>query len=233
MTRLKFLPIVFLFVFHTLTAQVHLGLNGGFHFSQANQSNFYYSNAVSRPTHTFGAVLDIPLTRNLSVLLNPTYIEKETSASPFHTLVFSPTISFNLSYLELPLLVKYSVGNKLKPYILFGPTLGINLSSSLGAEIQGLPFAQIELEADANDLVDDLEYSLELGGGLMYQIDEFLDLSFEARYSHGLNNIIKSGRINGEFADEILGGNILNHAVYKSKGFSINLGFTFPVHISE
>ena len=210
-------------------AQVQIGLAGGVNFSGADQSNFYYSRAFSSTGYAFGGILDCPITEHLSFLIEPTYVEKGTYAQPVSYRGNVPTLSFDLSYLQIPVLLKYSVGKDLKPYLLLGPSLGFNLSSDVGAEISGPWFGQLEVTADAGNMVRDVEYSVEFGGGVSYQLDEILTVFAEARYARAISNTLKHGRFLVSVADEVVGAEIPNNAIYKNKGFIVMVGFTLPL----
>jgi hypothetical protein len=218
-----------LFLVQLSTAQVRVGLVGGLNFSEADQSSFYYSRASSTMGYAIGGVLDYPLTKNLSLLIEPTYSEKGTSAQPISCQDNVSKVSFDLSYLEVPLLLKYSVGKDLRPYLLLGSTLGFNLSSNLGAEIRGPWFGQLEIETSAGSFVRELECSVEFGGGLSYQLDEYLALFVEARYAHAISNTVRHGMVLVSLPDETIGGEVQNNAIYRNKGFKIMAGFTFPL----
>ena len=210
-------------------AQVQIGLTGGVNFSGADQNNFYYSRAISTTGYAFGGVLDCPVTEHLSFLIEPSYVEKGTYAQPFSYRGTVPRLSFDLSYLQLPLLLKYSVGKDLKPYLLLGPSLGFNLSSDVGAEISGPWFGQLEVMANAGSVMRDVECSVEFGGGLSYQLDDILTVFVEARYARSLSNALKQGRFIVSVANEMAAAEIENNASYRNKGFIVMVGFTLPL----
>ncbi len=233
MKPIGFFIVAVLLVAHSSQAQVSIGLLGGLHFSQADQSRFYNANAAFRTNYALGGLVEYAFTENLSLLAEPTYLEKGTSAQPIALQGMAPRIHFDLSYVEFPLFLKYSVGHELRPYILFGPAVGINLSSRLRGELAVPGLGQLEIEASADGIVKEVEYSLEVGGGLSYQIDGIVSLFFEARYSHGLNNIVRNGSITVGFLDDISEVQPLNDPIYRNKGFTIMAGFCFPLQISE
>ena len=210
-------------------AQVHIGLSGGVNFSGADQSSFYYSRAFSTTGYDIGGILDCPITEHLSFLIEPTYVEKGTYAQPISFRGNVPKLSFDLSYFQMPVLLKFSAGKDLKPYLLLGPSLGINLSSNVGAEISGPWFGQLEVMASAGNMVRDVECSIEFGGGLSYQVDEILTLFAEARYARAINNTLKQGRLSVSVTNEMVEAGLPNNAVYRNKGFIVMAGFTLPL----
>jgi opacity protein-like surface antigen len=218
---------------HGSPAQMRIGLTGGLHFSEAEQTRFYNARASSSTKYALAGILEYSFSRNLSLLVEPTYLEKGTSAEPLSFGGAAARLSLDLSYLEVPLLVKYSVGGHLRPYVFMGPAVGINLSSRLRADVRAFGLGQLEVETSARDIVRDFEYSLQIGGGLSYQVDEIIALFFEARYSYGINNIARNAKITATFLDEIAEGQLENDPVYRNKGFRIMFGFTFPLRIGE
>jgi len=217
-----------LLIVEIATGQARIGLAGGVNISGAEQSNFYYSRAYSTIGYVIGGIVDWPVSQNLSLLVEPTYVEKGTYAQPFSYAGIVPKVSFDLSYLELPVLLKYSVGKDLKPYLLAGPSFGINLSSSVGAQVKGPWFGQLEVMANASSVVKNVECSLEFGGGLSYQIDELMVLFFEARYSRSVTNTMNEGTFVMSLADETIGVEV-GKADYKNKGIILLFGFTLPL----
>ena len=229
MKRFGFFTAALLFCAQVSLSQVRVGLTGGLNFSEADQSSFYYSKASSSTGYIIGGVLDYPVTKNLSLLIEPTYSEKGTSSQPIHYQNNISKVTFDLSYFEVPVLLKYSVGRDVRPYLLLGSTFGFNLSSNLGAEIRGPWFGQLEVETGAGNAVRDLECSVEFGGGVSFQLDEYLALFIEARYAHALSNTIRHGMIIVSVADESTSGEGPGNAYYRNKGLKLMAGFTFPL----
>jgi hypothetical protein len=210
-------------------AQVRVGLTGGLNISQADQSSFYYSRASSTTGIVIGGVLDCPITKNLSLLVEPTYSEKGTTAQPVLYQDDVSKVNFDLSYFEVPLLLKYSVGKDIRPYLLVGTTFGFNLSSNVGAEVRGPWFGQLEIETGAGNAVRDLECSVEFGGGVSCQLDEYLALFVEARYAHAVTNALRHETALVSLPEESVGYEMQHGAVYRNKGFKLMAGFTFPL----
>jgi opacity protein-like surface antigen len=209
--------------------QARLGLAAGVNVSTAYQSTFTVITSTSTTSFALGGILDIPVTKRWSILIEPAYLEKGTSTEPVNVQGYSSRMSLDLSYLELPILMKYSVGKDLKPYIVFGPSLGFNLSSSVGAEISGPWFGQLEVIAGAHDMVRTVECSFEFGGGISYQLDEMLSVFVEGRYSHALTNALRQGGVTVSVLDLSVTAGGLNNANYKNRGFVFMFGFTLPL----
>lgn len=90
-------------------------------------------------------------------------------------------VAFNLSYLEVPVLVKLMIQTPggVKPSLFVGPSISFKLSAKLKTEALG--------DTTEEDLSDDMEntgFGLIIGGGL-----DFGKLSFDLRYNLGLTSI--------------------------------------------
>jgi opacity protein-like surface antigen len=220
-----------LLISHMSPAQIRVGLMGGLLVSGAEQDRFYNAKAASSTKYALGGMVEYAFTKNLSLLAEPTYVEKGTSAQPLSLEGMVATIHFDLSYLELPLLIKYSAGHDLRPHIVIGPAVGINLSSRLRGEF-GIPeLGQLEVETSAEDIVNNVEYSLEVGGGLSYQIDESVILFLEARYSYGLSNVTRNGKFTASVLDESAEVPLNIDPVYRNRAYRILFGFSFPLRV--
>lgn len=218
-----------LLLVHISPAQIRIGLAGGVNFSGADQRNFYGSQASSTTGYAIGGILDYPITKKFSLLIEPTYVEKGTYAQPGDYRDIVPRVYFDLSYLELPVLLKYSVGNDLRPYLVLGPSLGFNLSSDVGADISGPWFGQLEVMAGAGSMVRDLECSVQFGGGLSYQLDDILSVFVEARYVRAISNTLRHGGVVVSIMDEGIAAGVQSNAVYRNTGFVVMFGFTLPL----
>ena len=233
MSSFRFLAVAILLIAHTAAAQLRVGFSGGLVFSEADQSRLYNTRASSTTTFFWGGLLDCPVTQGLSVVFEPSYVEKGTFARPIDILGYVPKVTFEQTYLEFPVLLKYSFGSGVRPHIIFGTAVGFNLSSKVRAEVRGPALSRLEVESDVAGLVRDFEYSLEFGGGASYEIDEYIALSVDARYSYGIRNIVRKGSITTSFGDESFATELENDAVYRNKGFRIRFGLSFPLQFNE
>lgn len=233
MSSFKFLAIAVLFLAHTMAAQVRVGLSGGLVFSEAEQRSLLNTRLSSTTTFFWGGLVDYSVTKGLSVVFEPSYVEKGTFARPGEVQGYIPKLSFDQTYLELPVLLKYSFGGDIRPHIVIGSSVGYNLTSKVRAEVRGPALSRLEVEADVADLVRDFECALEFGGGASYQIDEYIALSLEARYSYGINNIVRRGSLRTSIGNEPFTPELERDASYRNKGFRIMFGFSFPLQLNE
>ena len=218
--------IIFLsaLIFSSISAQVQIGLMGGLNFSDSDQEQFYFSEARHTTKLMLGAVADFQLSKNFSLRCEPVYIEKGTYRDEVFISGLSSRIAFNLSYFEIPLLVKYSVDGNFSPFIIVGPSVGFNLTSDLSTELAGF-----DISIGAGDIMKPVEFSFNLGGGINYKLDNLLSIFIEAKYVFGLNDIINKNEFRFEFAGSHEHFSVPNGTQYNNKGLQILCGFTFPL----
>jgi hypothetical protein len=90
-------------------------------------------------------------------------------------------VSFNLTYLEVPVLVKFMIPTPggVKPSLFVGPAVAIKLSANMKME-----YAGDTDEEDFSDEIEGTEFGLVIGGSL-----DFGKLSFDIRYNLGLATV--------------------------------------------
>ncbi len=90
-------------------------------------------------------------------------------------------VAFNLSYLEIPVLVKLMIPTPggVKPSLFVGPAIAFKLGAKLKMEALG-----DTTEEDLSDDMEDTGFGLIIGGGL-----DFGKLRFDVRYNLGLTSI--------------------------------------------
>ena len=107
-------------------------------------------------------------------------------------------------------MVKYIIGtNKIKPYLMAGPTIGFLQDAKLKVIMGG--------DSELEDLKDDLksiDFGIGFGAGLDLPIGNN-SIFVEARYSLGLMNI--ADKADGPYED------------VKTRGIQIFAGITFPM----
>ena len=208
----------------TSNAQVKIGLMGGMNFSTADQRQFYFSDAEFKTKLVLGGIVDVRLSRHISLSMEPLYIEKGSERERFLIGNLSPNVSFDMSYFELPVLFKYTTGRFLRPYIVAGPAIGFNLGSDLSAGIGG-----IEIGVDADRFLRNVELSFDIGAGLSYEADEIITFFVEAKYGFGLNDIVKRGNVHFDFADFHELFSVPGGTHYNNRGLQLTFGFMFPL----
>ena len=171
-----------------------------------------------------GAVLDIRLSENILVRIEPMYLQKGGKIEEGTDRVNQPEGQINLSYIEIPLLIQYTFGNRIKPYLIAGPTLGYNLTSEIEFDLTGLKFT-----GDLKEVTETFDLGLTFGGGVQVPVG-IGTIFLEGRYSYGLINQRKSGTVtvssNG-FEFEL--DSDKEEDKYTNRGFQLLAGVLFPL----
>lgn len=125
-------------------------------------------------------------------------------------------ILFNLDYLNMPVLVEYSFGKKLKLNFAGGPFLGILLNNKIVTNLrQPIPPNQEASSQVSSNNRESLNFGLSLGTGIQIPIASKIKLDFNLRNNIGVTNIYKSNSGQG--------------STIKINTFSILAGLTFEM----
>lgn len=219
-TILLCLVILYCLVF-TAYAQLQIGLLGGINYAGINQKNMNVSEEQSTTKFLFGASADFPLPGHLSVQLQMMYIEKGAVLVPLNP--DDNDIYIHLTYLELPVFLRYDFGKTFNPYLIAGSFLGINLGSELQTDIMGVTFT-----ANSEENINTFDYGISLGGGLSYRFERF-SFFIESRYSVGLKNICQPGEYVLRAAQYTVYQTFEKDVEIRTKGLQIVVGISLPV----
>jgi hypothetical protein len=172
------------------------------------QKDYDFSFTHSRGSQA-GVIIEYALSKNLSVTIQPTVTslkfqyknrftrEELMGSGEIEVTTLDYTHRQKLSYLEIPLLLKYRfVKPKFKPYIQVGAYYSILQSGTKTLDAVSLPDEEYEAKAivDIKKLFTGSNFGIRIGAGIGYEIGGF-HLQIEANYKHGFNNIIdEAGR---------------------------------------
>ncbi len=121
------------------------------------------------------------------------YNREITSDSGKVTTLYSGTDDFSLSYLEIPVLLKFSFGEgDIRPYIAAGPSFGVLLGASESTSSVAANEGTIAPIDNLKSYVQGLDISIYGGLGLADEIYHGPMLTFDAGYASGLTKIFKS-----------------------------------------
>jgi hypothetical protein len=164
-----------------------------------------------------GVVVEYRISHGLSAVIAPMLLGKGTKATATY-LGTSSAQTVTLTYLELPLLAKYSFGRPeaLQPYILGGPTIGFKTGADAPYAVSRAPGAPDDVAAPLllsgkGDEVKGTDLGFGLGAGLSLPAGSARVFG-EALYVIGLANVI-----------DVPGASI------KNKGLQLRLGVTVPI----
>ena len=199
------------------------GLMGGLNFADLDIVGDGEEQEVgARTLYGFGVVFGVTLNDYMAIQVEPKYMQKGG------TLIHSdsdPEFDIKAEYIEVPILIKASMGDRIRPYVLAGPTFGYLMSASVKGEVEemGLTF-----EADWKDVSKDFEMALTFGGGVSMQVGRgsiFLD----GRYCLGLVNLNEGGTVEFRAGDLVMTEEVREDDEFSTKGFQIMLGYTLPL----
>ncbi len=134
-----------------------------------------------------GVFVEISLPGPLAIQPEVLYSVKGSKADvPATFLTPAMTVTSTLSYIEIPVLLKFYLPTPvIKPNIFAGPALGILTSAKAKAEYSGG-----SVETDIKDAVTSSDIGAVIGAGVKLALP-IVDLSIEGRYNYGLKSIDK------------------------------------------
>ena len=171
-----------------------------------------------------GIVFDIHLWKNLSIRMEPLYIQKGGKIQEGTDPINQPGGQINSAFIELPFLIKYAFGNRFKPFGVAGFTAGYHLKSDITFHTLGQTFT-----GDLKKVTETFDFGWTFGGGIELVLNRLI-FFLEARYTIGLTNLQKGGTVNmssGAMDIDITFDKVENK--YKNKGFQLLTGVGFPI----
>lgn len=167
------------------------------------------------------------LNNNVCLEFEPMYLQKGGTDKADRN---NPDIKWKLSFLEVPTFLKVSFGNKFRPYLMAGPTIGFLLSSAAEGEV-GVLYGGQPLrvyKADLKDASKSFDFGIVLGAGVGLAIG-MNTVFVDGRYAFGLVDLLQSGTIEWKSGDEVIAGQVSEGAEVSTRGVQIMLGITFPL----
>ncbi|NQT25136.1 PorT family protein [candidate division KSB1 bacterium] len=203
--RLIWVVIFAVFIALPVGAQVNIGVLGGINLANVDIDPLEEVELSNLTAFGFGGVLDFNLNEMLTLHLELMYLQKGVNGKwDIYDL------ENKVTYLEVPILLKYSIGTgNIKPYLIAGPTIGYLLSGT--GKISGGGYSS---EEDLKETTKNLDYGIGLGAGVGMPMGNN-SIFLEARYAMGLANI------NDDPDDP--------DTEVKTKGIQIFAGITFPL----
>jgi hypothetical protein len=203
-------------------AQVDAGLLGGLNFSDARIKDNLGNEmeATGQTEFGVGILAEFGLAENLSIATNVLYMRKAVEVKNDENLVFDVWAR----YIEIPLYLKYSFGEKLKPHVFLGPTIGFLLNSEVDVDLFNLRF-----NGDFSTVLQNMDYGVLIGAGAEFPIWKG-NLIVQGRYRYGFYDVLKGGAV------ELKAGQTLRETVDIDPGdnlytseIQIMVGYTLPL----
>jgi hypothetical protein len=178
------------------------GIKGGVSFSTLDGfgdviGNLPQIDTENRINWLAGVFVKVNLGRFFAFQPEVLYVRK--GARLALTGLFTESVTYNLSYIDIPLLARVQTSRGNGFYLLVGPSIGLNVT------------AEAENEAgeteDVKDGINTSDMGLVIGAGV-----DFAHLVLEGRYTQGLSNILKDA---------------LDEAPVKNRAVSLLFGIRF------
>jgi opacity protein-like surface antigen len=217
-----FVVLLVLLVALPASAQVKLGVIGGLNIADAIGKDAVDGSDLdisSRTAFGVGGVLDIGVSKNVAIVLQPMYLQKGAKEKAAEIEGVTGEATYKANLLEVPVSLKVSFGSaNTRPYLLAGPRIGFILNAKAESNIPGL-----KGEVDFDELVESTDLGLTIGGGLNFQLER-VSLFIEGQYAFGLTDVFKGGTVefNGIPA-------VYDNDDVKTRGIQIMSGITFPL----
>jgi hypothetical protein len=211
--------IAFLLLSYLADCQISAGILGGPNFSTQfieleGRGEMYW-----RVNYGIGAIVEVPVSDHVSLAIEPMYLKK---GSRVEAIMNIENYIFTNTYLEIPVLAKYSFGNKLRPYLLAGPSMGILLKADFGGN-----YLENDYSSNFLDVTRKLDISLAGGAGISYNTGSVI-VFCESQYTFGLVNTSVNGEVEVLVGDQIQRHEIKDETI-KNRGIQFMVGVCIPL----
>ena len=207
--------------------RLSLGIIGGM-----NIATMYFPNSqepddqriTSRLGFGAGAVLDFNISKHLNARIEPMYMQKGGKIEEGSDPANQPEGLIKSSSIEIPILVQYTFGDKIQPYLVGGPSMGYNLKSELSFDLTGLEFI-----GDMSETTINIDLGIAFGGGIQVPI-KIAKVFLEAKYTYGLMNQRENGTvklISGSYEFDMDVNK--DDDKFTNRGLQIMLGIVLPL----
>jgi hypothetical protein len=146
-----------------------------------------FGNLDTKTGFAFGGVLDFVLDERFAVRVTPVFIQKGAKQTVTDDMEFGAAdLTFDVNYFEVPILLKYGAyAGLVRPYVLIGPTIGFNVSSTRRIQAQA---TSDKTDIEAAFRIFDIGAAV--GAGVSFPVQDHL-FFIEGRYGFGLVNVLQ------------------------------------------
>lgn len=167
-----------------------------------------------------GGFFGISVNEYLSVQIEPMYLQK----GGVYTRPPGPDMRIQSNQLELPLLVKAGIGEKVRPYIMGGLSMSFVLDASIEVEMAGRTWV-----GDLTEILKRTEYGAVFGAGISFPVWKGSTF-IEGRYALGLSNVNEGGSLTLTSGNlELSGPQTDPRDEIRTKGWQIMVGYQLPL----
>ena len=170
-------------------------------FTQSFSPELFTSNnpQTFRTGLILGGMVEISFEENLSLHIEPKYIQRGTKFQHITTTTANATpngftdATFKTDYFELPVLLKLtSTSVDMKPFGFVGPALSFITRARIDAPGTNILNRPNSGSLDISQDTHSTDILLEIGGGIELPINPTTALIFDLRYSHGMIDIYEN-----------------------------------------
>jgi len=203
--------------------QVDIGLIGGLNISDAKIEDNEGDDPKtwSENEFGFGIQAELLIHKNVALGTNILYLRKGVEVEADNNLVFDVWAG----YIEIPIYIKIFFGEKIRPYLMAGPSLGLLQKSEVDVEYLGIQFT-----GDFTDVLKNSEFSVFFAAGV--DIPVWIGRAFiQGRYVYGVQDLIKGGTIVLKAGETLQIDDVTVESgddLY-TRGYQILAGFSFPL----
>jgi hypothetical protein len=195
---LLFVILILTSSFLSINAQVKLGLQAGVNLAEVSldpeQTGFELG---TRTGFLVGGIVNYNFSPILSLQAEPAYIQKGSSVDIAETeggINIKGEGNISEDYIDIPILLKASFGEKIKPFLLAGASVSFLLGDAklkldkVTADGQDVTSMLPAETLEQTQKTKSTDFVLNLGGGVMIPVGN-VDIFVEGQYNLGLTNI--------------------------------------------
>ncbi len=220
---LNFFIFMILLVAHVNGQNLSVGIVGGINFADMKATlSDINRDTEGRTKFGVGIVCTYNFDENFSVQVEPSYLQKGGKIIQDNP---QPDVEVSANYIEIPFLFKASLGEKINPFVVAGPTIEMLLSATGEGQANNLT-----LETDLKPVIKTISFGLTFGAGVGIKVWSGT-LFIEGRYCFDLGNQAKTGTIEWKVGNTVVSVDDLDVAEtnYKNKSIQIMLGYVLPI----
>jgi hypothetical protein len=228
MKRLGFFLVV-LMLSHSAASEpwVSFGAKAGIYTSNTTEIPTNWPQTAFRNGFAGGVYMDYAFNNYFSLQPEILYVTKGLDCEIANSRVIVDNEA-RFDYIEIPLLVKFTVTGKshFSPYFFAGPGVGINLAADVTLKSTYTRTNQSSSgSSDWSGIMNKAEFCFSFGGGCKYAIG-LGGITADARCDIGLSNVYSGGEVTTKFdgyetKEVIFAGNS------KNLGFALLIGYNF------
>jgi hypothetical protein len=200
---------------------ISFGAKGGLFTASITTIPRGWQNTSFKLGYSGGVFVNYAIDKNISLQSEVLYVMKGTKGvidyPDFHV-----DFTANYDYIDIPIFAKYTLipTGSFRPFVLFGPTVGINLSADVDIEGQGFSGT-----IDYSKVTNTMELGIVFGAGAGIPAGRGL-ITLDGRFNMGLSKIIKGGEIVYDFEGQRFTESIPEEET-KNIGFALLIGYAF------